>query len=710
MTQPNLLELARQGDPHAIATLMNRSLQPRGMTATVERQGDRLLVALEAEQVPNRQVLTTFVQNGIQNLRPQAIHSVEISAHQVGTATSAWTQELVLEPPVDGVASEAMDGTLPQSEPAAPPQPLAAPSEPLPEPEPETITSSDYYPTDLSETGAVSPASEVAVPLDQPLDQTGMIEQPDMTADQNGMTAREVLDELDDSTPTQIQDDELETGAIAGEPYPNVVEVNPSAGMPIESRTLEFGAIGGDRTEIQQDDITTSAVDGEVEAPPVPPTAVPIEAELVTPPPHEAIDPNLAEPWADSSAPATPPISANPIDGEVVSSAPVPSEWDSPPIEASIPSETEYSQSEFAIDDPNAGTQEPVSVEFFDLDSSSSDYHNSTNGVEPTVPIGGVPLDPVTTDRLDDEPDAIAVPTSRRRRRFPLGLVLALLVVGGWIVAIIGAALWTEFNSPQQPTDAPSPEAAVPPETVVSNAPIATSPNATSAANAPESTVPTDPAEALEIAATRASTAESLAQAAQSIDDWRLVSSQWQQAIDLLEAVPSDSPDYAAAQQRLATYRSNLATAAQRANQPIPSVAAAPATTITVSEDISCPPVERGAESAPVELTNVQFSQEPTGAEELYLVGCITNHTDAAIAALNVNYRGASADNPDLLSSRTDSLTTETLNPNQTVPFRSSFTLPATVSTVTIDSLVWTPSGASEPQQVQAAIELNRDS
>ncbi|WP_277926746.1 MULTISPECIES: hypothetical protein [Nostoc] len=35
MTQPNLLELAKQGDAQAIASLINRQLQPKGITAKV---------------------------------------------------------------------------------------------------------------------------------------------------------------------------------------------------------------------------------------------------------------------------------------------------------------------------------------------------------------------------------------------------------------------------------------------------------------------------------------------------------------------------------------------------------------------------------------------------------------------------------------------------------------------------------------------------
>jgi hypothetical protein len=107
MTQSNLLELAQQGDPQAIAALMNQSLQPRGMTATVERAGDRLSVLLEADQVPNRQTLTAFVHRGISNLGIESIRSVKVLGQQTGTNLPVWTQDLTLELPT--TAAEAID-------------------------------------------------------------------------------------------------------------------------------------------------------------------------------------------------------------------------------------------------------------------------------------------------------------------------------------------------------------------------------------------------------------------------------------------------------------------------------------------------------------------------------------------------------------------------------------------------------------------------
>ncbi len=123
MTQ-NLLELAKQGDPQAIASLMNRSLQPKGMTATVDLQGDTLWVWLEASQIPNRQVMTSFVQNGIQNLGVEHIHTVKVAGQQMGANSPAWTQEIHFET----AAAIAPPSVAPAPEPE-PPATIEPPSE-----------------------------------------------------------------------------------------------------------------------------------------------------------------------------------------------------------------------------------------------------------------------------------------------------------------------------------------------------------------------------------------------------------------------------------------------------------------------------------------------------------------------------------------------------------------------------------------------------
>lgn len=76
----------------------------------------------------------------------------------------------------------------------------------------------------------------------------------------------------------------------------------------------------------------------------------------------------------------------------------------------------------------------------------------------------------------------------------------------------------------------------------------------------------------------KAASAGNLAQSAQTQDDWNLVVSQWQRAIDYLQDVPKSSPDYPVAQKLLPDYRRSLAKAEQQAKRGSnnPSVGAKP--------------------------------------------------------------------------------------------------------------------------------------
>lgn len=67
-------------------------------------------------------------------------------------------------------------------------------------------------------------------------------------------------------------------------------------------------------------------------------------------------------------------------------------------------------------------------------------------------------------------------------------------------------------------------------------------------------------------AVNRASSAVTLGQSAQSQDDWKLAASRWQQAITLMQQVPSDDPNYATAQTKTREYQQHLASAQQKAN------------------------------------------------------------------------------------------------------------------------------------------------
>lgn len=96
-SKPNSLELAKQGDPNAIAALLNRTLQPKGITASAEQEDGFLHIILKAAQVPNQQAVVTFIHQGMTKLESEAIHTVRIDGYQNGQDIPAWSDEFGLE-------------------------------------------------------------------------------------------------------------------------------------------------------------------------------------------------------------------------------------------------------------------------------------------------------------------------------------------------------------------------------------------------------------------------------------------------------------------------------------------------------------------------------------------------------------------------------------------------------------------------------------
>ncbi|NJK27379.1 MAG: hypothetical protein HC925_00690 [Coleofasciculaceae cyanobacterium SM2_3_26] len=65
MTVTNdLLTLAKQGDTQAIAALLNRQLQSKGITARATLKGCCLHVLLESDTTPDRATLLPWIQKG----------------------------------------------------------------------------------------------------------------------------------------------------------------------------------------------------------------------------------------------------------------------------------------------------------------------------------------------------------------------------------------------------------------------------------------------------------------------------------------------------------------------------------------------------------------------------------------------------------------------------------------------------------------------
>ncbi len=93
---PQVLHMARQGHPDAIATLMNRHLEAKGITAHVAQQDAVLQVVLESARIPSQVELVPYITKGITGLNLVHIQQLSISGKQQGDYSSAWSQDVVL--------------------------------------------------------------------------------------------------------------------------------------------------------------------------------------------------------------------------------------------------------------------------------------------------------------------------------------------------------------------------------------------------------------------------------------------------------------------------------------------------------------------------------------------------------------------------------------------------------------------------------------
>lgn len=109
MTQIEPLELAKQGDPKAIADLMNRKLQPKGITAKASVKNGCLQIMLESTQAPNREVLALAIRHSLFNLEVVSIQKVKIYGRRTGEEIPEWHEEFEIvtqKPSLEKLASQ----------------------------------------------------------------------------------------------------------------------------------------------------------------------------------------------------------------------------------------------------------------------------------------------------------------------------------------------------------------------------------------------------------------------------------------------------------------------------------------------------------------------------------------------------------------------------------------------------------------------------
>lgn len=85
-----ILPLAKEGNPKAIAALINRQFKSKGIRAKATVKGSRLEILLEANMVPEQQPIARSIGRGLTNLNPHGISSVRLFARKTGEDFFDW--------------------------------------------------------------------------------------------------------------------------------------------------------------------------------------------------------------------------------------------------------------------------------------------------------------------------------------------------------------------------------------------------------------------------------------------------------------------------------------------------------------------------------------------------------------------------------------------------------------------------------------------
>jgi hypothetical protein len=90
MASPEVLSLAKQGHPAAIATLMNQVTQPLGISVQVKDQGDCLHLLFEGEPTPEQHIAVSFVRSSIDILNIHSLKTIRVYGRQKKSRHHSW--------------------------------------------------------------------------------------------------------------------------------------------------------------------------------------------------------------------------------------------------------------------------------------------------------------------------------------------------------------------------------------------------------------------------------------------------------------------------------------------------------------------------------------------------------------------------------------------------------------------------------------------
>lgn len=98
MVRSEIFTQARQGNPEAIAALMNHSLQAKQIAVRVSIKDEAMMAIATGQTPPNRDFMVAFVCRGLRKLEAERIQKVTIVAYVQGGTTPLWRETVQLAP------------------------------------------------------------------------------------------------------------------------------------------------------------------------------------------------------------------------------------------------------------------------------------------------------------------------------------------------------------------------------------------------------------------------------------------------------------------------------------------------------------------------------------------------------------------------------------------------------------------------------------
>ena len=92
--QQKIIELASQGNPKAVALIMNQLLKEQEIQVIAGNRNGWLHLILESDQIPNQEIVTSLVQQKIASFKSESLKNVKIHGRKLGDKSVAWTHTI----------------------------------------------------------------------------------------------------------------------------------------------------------------------------------------------------------------------------------------------------------------------------------------------------------------------------------------------------------------------------------------------------------------------------------------------------------------------------------------------------------------------------------------------------------------------------------------------------------------------------------------